>query len=128
MSGSGMNCLIGSPFDNSVESKSTQVEYWYGVEASVDDATTFQYDLESLIYHKAIENVQWCTGCPGCRRVEEVGETPYYLDELGRRLGIMAISSAPMDKVELDGKCSTFGSALASYCITRCDHNVTPAY
>mmetsp|Transcript_29439 Transcript_29439/g.53252 ORF Transcript_29439/g.53252 Transcript_29439/m.53252 type:complete len:425 (+) Transcript_29439:69-1343(+) len=102
MGGDGTNCLVGSPFDNTVESKSTWVEYWYGVEASTSDAETFRYDLESAIYDAAIANVAWCTGG---RRVEEAGEEPYYVDELGRRLGIMAISSAPMDDVMVDINC-----------------------
>jgi hypothetical protein len=103
MGGDGTNCLVGSPFDNTVKSKSTWVEYWYGVEASTSDAETFRYDLESAIYDAAIANMVWCTGG---RRVEEAGdEGPYYVDELGRRLGIMAISSAPMDDVMVDSKC-----------------------
>lgn len=101
MSGGSTNCLIASPFDNSVESQSTRVEYWYSVEASTSDAEIFRFDLESAIYHAAIENMVWCTGG---RRVEEAGNDPYYLDELGRRLGIMAISSAPIDDVITDSK------------------------
>jgi len=81
--------------DNSVKSKWTNFEYWYAVETSADDADTFRYDLESAIYHTAIKNMIWCTQSGG-RRMQEAGET-YYLDDEGRRLGIMTISSAPMD-------------------------------
>jgi len=92
---SGMNCLVGSPMDNSIESKWTNFEYWYAVEASSDDAETFRYDLESAIYQAATTNMVWCSQ-GGVRRVQEAGET-YYLDDQGRRLGIMALTSAPMD-------------------------------
>lgn len=99
-----MNCLVGSPFDNSVPSKVTPLEYWYAIEASSDDVESFRYDLESAIYHTAIKNIVWCTQ-GGNRRMEDATEGEYYVDDYGRRLGVMAISSAPIDELQTDSKC-----------------------
>ena len=87
-----MNCLVGSPIDDIIESKSTTVEYWYGIETSAENIYSFRYDLESAIYHEAMGSVSWCSE----RRLQEARET-FTLGLHGRRLGIMAISSAPMD-------------------------------
>lgn len=49
-----MNCIVGSPFDPNADSKQTSVEYWYGVETTVNDTSNFKYPVESKIY-----NVSW---------------------------------------------------------------------
>jgi hypothetical protein len=97
------NCLLGSPFDNSKKTKLTPFEYWYGVEATTNDIESVRYDLEGAIYNAAIKNMVWCTDS-GNRRVEEVNGETYYVDDQERRLGIMAISSAPIDVLMTDSK------------------------
>lgn len=98
------NCLAGSQFDNSVASTVTRFEYWYGVETRSDDVESFRYDLEGAIYHTAIKSVVWCTDT-GNRRIEEADGKSHFVDEEGRLLGIMAITSAPFDEPQLDSKC-----------------------
>jgi len=96
-----MNCLVGSQID-SVESKWTPIEFWYGVETSTADVETFRYELESAIYQAAISSMVWCTENGNRRVQEEAGGETYFLDHQGRRLGIMAISSAPLDEPQTD--------------------------
>jgi len=90
------NCLLGTPFDRDESSKITRVEFWYAVESTVNYSPSLSYQLESEITDVAKSSLTWCHRNGG-RRMEEAGKA-YFLDESGRRLGIMAMNSGPLDQ------------------------------
>ena len=98
-----MNCVVGSPFNSSAETKITTLEYWYGVE-STDNTTSFMPAVENSIFETSIQTVSWCYQYGGGRRVEEAGKS-YFEDKDGRRLGIMTITGAPQDYAFNNRKC-----------------------
>jgi len=100
------NCLLGTAFDRDESSKMTRVEYWYGIETSKAYTPSLTYALEGKITDVAQHSISWCYQRGG-RRVEEAGET-YYPDESGRRLGIMAMNSGPLDQ--------PYSGARSKYC------------
>ena len=46
-----MNCIVGSPFDPNADTKLTSMEFWYGVETTVNNSSNFDYPVESKIYN-----------------------------------------------------------------------------
>lgn len=91
------NCLLGASENRDDEPTThTPVEYWYGVESSAEYSRQLAYGLESKISKVAQSSISWCYQL-GNRRMQEHGETSF-VDETGRRLAIMSLSSGPVDQ------------------------------
>lgn len=92
------NCLLGVPTERDDEfSKLTLVEYWYGVESSADYNRLSAWKLESEISQVAKSSLSWCYQL-GTRQLQSQTTGDYFMDEHGRRLAIMAMSSGPVDQ------------------------------
>jgi hypothetical protein len=92
------NCLLGASTNRDDEpSKHTPVEYWYGVESSSTYNRMLAWKLESKISKVARSSLSWCYQ-NGNRRMQQDRGEEYFIDENGRRLGIMAMSSGPVDQ------------------------------
>jgi hypothetical protein len=92
------NCLLGVPTERDDESsKLTLVEYWYGVESSADYNRLSAWKLESEISQVAKSSLSWCYQL-GTRQLQSQTTEDYFVDEHGRRLAIMAMSSGPVDQ------------------------------
>lgn len=92
-------CLLGdSSLDrNGESSKLTRVEYWYGIESTVEYTPEVSYALEREITEVAEASMSWCYQNGGRRVQEEETGGEYFVDASGRRLGITAMSSGPID-------------------------------
>lgn len=108
---SNLICVAGDQNNEASPLKTTLVEFWYGVETSSSDTSSFLFPLKEQIFLSVTPQILWCydatnttgTSQTGRRRhlnkqhVTELDRQRKLANEEARRLGIVSFSSGPAD-------------------------------
>ena len=94
------DCSITTSDDPTAPTVFYPVEYWYCVETTENNTSSWLPTLEQKIYEIAVDQMTWCIGYP-VRRLQQAA-----VDQMttSRQLGILSVTSQPTDKERPDGK------------------------